>query len=283
MPIHLRSTRPPHLSVIGLPRPSQRARRHLWLGLLLAGLAAIFLGLSLLALVGVAGLLAGLGNTPPPVAESLPVQPTPLVLVIPGNAPRLAAPPMPGPAELVSVAAAPLPTPAPTAQPQPPGGIGGPVAELQPLPQRQQKRIVTYADLFRTVGDPVSIDWRLLAALAYRESRMDPTALGRDGDMGLMQILPTTWDEFAPQVAAANPFDPQENVQVAAFYLVYLQEFLARLGVDDLRWVLAAYNWGPERVRRHLAEGKGWEDLPAPVQRYAADILYSAFGATGNP
>ncbi len=107
---------------------------------------------------------------------------------------------------------------------------------------------------------------------------MDPVALGRDGDMGLMQILPATWDEFAPQVAATSPFNPVENAQVAGVYLAYLQDFLLGLGTNDLRWVLVAYNWGPERVRSLLADGGKWEDVPAPQQRYVADILYAAFG-----
>ena len=218
---------------------------------------------------------------------------------------------MPAPAELVVLAAAPLPTvdPLPTAIPQPtvppteseagaspailptPELTSEPEPELPaepppPLPRQeaqevqevQEVRIVTYADLFRAVGDQSGIDWRLLAALAYRESRMDPVALGRDGDMGLMQILPSTWDEFAPQVAAANPFDPRENVQVAAAYLIYLQDFFLGLKTNDLRWVLVAYNWGPERVRRLLAGGGRWEDVPTQQQGYVADILYAAFG-----
>ena len=109
---------------------------------------------------------------------------------------------------------------------------------------------------------------------------MDPTALGRDGDMGLMQILPSTWAEFAP--AAGNPFDPRESVQVSAAYLVYLQDFLLGLNLNDLRWVLVAYNWGPDNVRRLLAGGGRWEDVPALQQRYVADILYAAFGNEGN-
>lgn len=207
---------------------------------------------------------------------------------------------MPDPVELVALVAAPLPESTPTS-----GPISGPtltsvpppidpppidpveiealppvssVAEPAPVPERQEEQVITYGDLFRSVGEQAGIDWRLLAALAYRESRMDPVALGRDGDMGLMQILPTTWDEFAPQVAATSPFDPQENAQVAGVYLAYLQDFLLGLGTNDLRWVLVAYNWGPERVRGLLARGGRWEDVPPLQQRYVADILYAAFG-----
>ena len=282
MPIHLPESQRPLISTLTAERSRPRSSRRLWPGLLLGIVAAALLGLSLLALVGMVGLLAGLRSAPPPAVESLPIHPTPLVLVIPGNAPSPTAIPtavaMPTPAELAVVAAAALPTVAPTVQPAIGGPLGVSQAQAQPTPERPEKIITTYADLFRAVGEQTGIDWRLLAALSYRESRMQPLAVGRDGDMGLMQILPATWDEFAPTVAATHPFDPRENAQVAAAYLLYLQDFLLGQGTNDLRWVLVAYNWGPERVRRLLADGGRWEDVPAQQQRYVADILYAAFG-----
>ncbi|RLT36937.1 MAG: lytic transglycosylase domain-containing protein [Chloroflexi bacterium] len=183
---------------------------------------------------------------------------------------------MPDPNELEAVAAAPLPTVAAT--PLPAIGTATTPIGVEPVATAQSPapRVITYRELFRAVGEQTGIDWRLLAALAFRESQMNPAALGRDGDMGLMQILPATWDEFAP--VAADPFDPRENVQVSAAYLVYLQDFMLHLKTNDLRWVLVAYNWGPENVRRLLAGGGGWEDVPPAQRRYVADILYAAFG-----
>lgn len=269
----LRNTHPPYRSTV-TGRP--------WPGLLLGLLGALFLGLSLLALAGAAGLVAGL-RSPAGSAEAAPTgQPTALVVVLPQAGTARATPAMPNPTGLAALAAAPLPTVAPA--PSPAAGDAAlalpPVPTLEPAtPElRQQRVIVTYADLFRAVGAESGLDWRLLAALAYRESRLDPVALGRDGDMGLMQILPSTWDEFAPGVAASNPFDPVQNVQVAATYLLWLQEFVLAQGSNDLRWVIVAYNWGPERVRAHLSRGRGWEEVPALQRAYVADILYAAFG-----
>jgi len=277
MPIYLRHSPPSPLSFPDAPRSLRRSSRGLWPGLLLGALAVGLLALSLLTLMGVFGLMIGLRAVPVEIHERAATQPTPLVLVIPGVAPEEIV--MPVPAALVQVADIPLPTPEPPAQ-MLSSGDGGVLAQEQPpSAQRSIQRVITYADLFRTVGEQTGIDWRLLAALAYRESRMDPLALGRDGDMGLMQILPTTWDEFAPRAAAANPFDPRENVQVSASYLVYLQDYLRQWQTNDLRWVLAAYNWGPDNVRRLLASGGRWEDVPALQQRYVADILHAAFGA----
>ena len=291
-PIHLPESRPPHSLALLPTHLRQRSARRLWPGLLLGLLAVGFLLLSVLALVGIAGLLVGLRSTPAARVTVATAQPTTVVVVVPGA--PLPTLPMPAPDELVALAAAPLPDLAPTPTLPPATApisatlpapveaavlpIPSPVAEAVPTAQRQEEQVITYGDLFRAVGEQAGIDWRLLAALAYRESRMDPVALGQDGDMGLMQILPATWDEFAPKVAATSPFDPRENAQVAGVYLAHLQDFLLGLGTNDLRWVLVAYNWGPERVRRLLADGGKWEDVPAPQQRYVADILYAAFG-----
>lgn len=304
MPIHPPQSRPPYSLALLPGNVRRRSGRGLWPGLLLVLLAVGFLLLSALAFVGAAGLLVGLRSAPTVQIPSATAPPATVVVVLPGpsepmSASPMSASPMPAPAELATLAAAPLPVLAPTSEPPPmPSPSPMPVSNaapdelieaetqppadpaMEPAPtlERPEERVITYGDLFRSVGDQAGIDWRLLAALAYRESRMDPVALGRDGDMGLMQILPATWDEFAPQVAATSPFNPVENAQVAGVYLAYLQDFLLGLGTNDLRWVLVAYNWGPERVRGLLARGGKWEDVPATQQRYVADILYAAFG-----
>lgn len=295
MPIHPPQFRPPHSLALLPGTVRQRSGRGLWPGLLLVLLAVGFLLLSALAFVGAAGLLVGLRSAPPVQIPRPTAPPATVVVVLPGpSEPTQTLPslsPMPAPAALVALVDAPLPelapTPMPTATSAPPpivpaesqaGSPASLVAEPVSTQERIEEQVITYGDLFRSVGEQAGMDWRLLAALAYRESRMDPVALGQDGDMGLMQILPATWDEFAPKVAATSPFDPVENAQVAGVYLAYLQDFLLGLGTNDLRWVLVAYNWGPERVRSLLARGGRWEDVPATQQRYVADILYAAFG-----
>lgn len=160
---------------------------------------------------------------------------------------------------------------------------GGAAAQSTPaVPSAAQvvpaTRTLTYRALFQEIGRQYGIDWRLLAAQAYRESSLDPAAVGRDSDLGLMQILPATWNEWAPKTGAIDPFEPYSNVHVAAAYLVYLQEYMASLDHPELYWVLTAYNWGPDNVRRLLQDGGEWYQVPVQQRRYAADILEAAFG-----
>ncbi|MBK9059818.1 MAG: transglycosylase SLT domain-containing protein [Flavobacteriales bacterium] len=52
--------------------------------------------------------------------------------------------------------------------------------------------ISPYDSLFQVHADSLSWDWRLLAAVAFKESRFDTTALSYAGAGGLMQMMPTT-------------------------------------------------------------------------------------------
>jgi soluble lytic murein transglycosylase-like protein len=238
----------------------------------LAALSMILLGLTLLSVAGALGLFTSL-DRPSPTQE-----PAPILLVLPDLG-RAAVVPTPVSLELQALIAEPLPTASPPAQesggatvPLPAAVDGTLAVEVVPTAP------ITYRGIFQEIGDAYGIDWRLLAAIAFRESRMDPMAVGRDGDMGLMQIMPGTWDEFAPAHLADEPFNARHNAEVAATYLLYLQDYLDQLGHGDIQWVLVAYNWGPNNVRKVLASGGDWSQVPERRRQYAADILEAAFG-----
>lgn len=131
----------------------------------------------------------------------------------------------------------------------------------------------TYEELFQQAGLEHGLDWRILAATAYVESRWDRYAVGRDGDMGLMQIIPTTWHSWAYKVQVTAPYDPESNIKVGAAYMAHLRQYCAARGYTELRWMLVAYNWGPNNIRR-LADRQGrWADVLEKQRRYANHIL----------
>lgn len=134
-------------------------------------------------------------------------------------------------------------------------------------------RQMTFAEMFRDVALQYDLDWRLLAAQAYIESGFDSLALGADGDMGLMQVLPSTWREWAPAVAVSDPFDAHSNALVAAAYHDYLRAQLGKRGLPQAQWMLVAYNWGIDRLGDFLDAGGTWDELPAVRRTYAEDIL----------
>ena len=56
-----------------------------------------------------------------------------------------------------------------------------------------------YDDLIRQAADTLGWDWRLLAALVFRESKFDPKAKSWVGATGLMQLMPKTGKAYGVQ------------------------------------------------------------------------------------
>ena len=140
-------------------------------------------------------------------------------------------------------------------------------------PAATMEKTMTYGTLFQEIARRYDLNWRLLAAQAYVESSFDSLALGQQGHLGLMQIAPNTWREWAPKVDVADPFDSYSNVMVAAIYSDYLRTTLSKRGFGQPQWTLVAYNWGIDKVLQHLESGKSWDDLDPALQQYATEVM----------
>ncbi|MDX1389064.1 MAG: transporter substrate-binding domain-containing protein, partial [Acidobacteriota bacterium] len=116
---------------------------------------------------------------------------------------------------------------------------------------RRRGRISEYDELLRTYSEEIGIDWRLLAAQCYQESRFDPEAESWAGALGLMQVLPTT----ALQMGVEGDLrDPESGIRAGALYLRWLMDrFEPSLPPEErLLFSLAAYNAG----RGHILDGR---------------------------
>lgn len=124
--------------------------------------------------------------------------------------------------------------------------------------------------LFREAGERHGLSWVLLKAQAIAESNLNPFATSPVGACGLTQFMPKTWAEVMGD--DASPFAPRHAIEAQGRYL---QRLVGMLDTDDLDAVLAAYNWGPTRVKKHLARHDGVVDheyLPTETRRYIARI-----------
>jgi hypothetical protein len=100
-------------------------------------------------------------------------------------------------------------------------------------------------------------------AVMRAESYGDACAVSVKGAIGLMQIMPATYEELRLKHALGpDPFNPGDNILAGA---AYLSEMFERYGEDGF---LAAYNAGPHRYEDYL-QGR---PLPAETIDYVAGI-----------
>jgi membrane-bound lytic murein transglycosylase MltF len=116
------------------------------------------------------------------------------------------------------------------------------------------KRYRQVVELFRKYADQYSLDYLLVLAQGYQESRLKQTARSPVGAVGVMQVMPATGEELG--VGDINQIDPNIHAGVKYIRLMIDQHF-ASDSIDPLNQTLlafAAYNAGPGRVRRLRAE-----------------------------
>jgi soluble lytic murein transglycosylase-like protein len=103
-----------------------------------------------------------------------------------------------------------------------------------------------YDGLIWKHAEAAGMDWRLVAAIIYEESRFQPHVVSTAGAYGLMQVRQIA----ALDVGETEFRDPESNIRTGVRYLERLDEmFAAARGRDRLGLVLAAYNMGPSHVR----------------------------------
>lgn len=119
-------------------------------------------------------------------------------------------------------------------------------------------RISPYDSIFQCYADTVGWDWKMLAAVAYVESKFDTAATSGVGAQGLMQMMPET--ARAMGVPEGMERDPSESVRAAADYFKYLSHLFRRVPEGERRYfVLASYNAGFGHIQdaMRLAEKYG--------------------------
>ena len=105
-----------------------------------------------------------------------------------------------------------------------------------------ETRLPDLREPFEAAAQDTGFGWRMLAALAYQESRWKPRAVSPRGAQGVMMLMPQT----ATKMGVRNVFSPDENILAGARYLAYMKERIPkRIGDPDRTWLaIAAYNIG---------------------------------------
>ena len=153
--------------------------------------------------------------------------------------------------------------------PQPPSFVAllaAPPADCDPLPRSQVDELVNSA------ATEQGLKPELLRAVMEQESGFKPCAESARGALGLMQLMPTTADEYH----VSDVLDPAQNVSAGAKLLKALLEKYS----GDTKLALSAYNAGAERVD----QSGGIPDIPE-TKDYVSSILsrLSADAAAPKP
>lgn len=108
--------------------------------------------------------------------------------------------------------------------------------------ERIENALPRWKPMFFAAQEAYGIEWRLLAAVAYQESRWDPAATSETGVRGFMQLT----EDTAKELGVTDRLDARESVMAAARYLRDLKAKLpARIPEPDRTWfALAAFNIG---------------------------------------
>ena len=109
-----------------------------------------------------------------------------------------------------------------------------------------------YSEYVERYSELFGIDENLVYAVIKAESDFDPKAVSKAGARGLMQIMPSTYENEIAAVIGTEKnadalFDPETNIHAGTYYLSRLIEYFG-----SYRSGVASYNAGASNVRRWL-------------------------------
>lgn len=158
--------------------------------------------------------------------------------------------------------------------------------------QKIVSRLPHFTQVFKQAQRLSTLDWRLLAAVSYQESRWDKEAVSPTGVRGIMMLTADTAD----RLHVSDRTDPDQAIPAAALYLQQLRDLVpARIPEPDRTWMaLAAYNVGYAHVEdaRILAQQNhlnpdAWNDVKTMLPLLSTPTVYThthyGFARGGEP
>lgn len=145
--------------------------------------------------------------------------------------------------------------------------------------QEQYLYISPYDSLFRLYADSVC-DWKMLAAIAYVESKFDTSARSHRGAQGLMQIMPATYRHTLAKMGVADTM--AQNVELDIMVAVRYMDDLSKLfnfinDKERINYILGSYNGGSNHIfdamriaRKNGVNRYNWNSL-SPVLASLSD------------
>ena len=121
--------------------------------------------------------------------------------------------------------------------------------------EQEEKNSVNFSSIIEQYSEEYDVPKDLIFAVITVESEFDPNAKSSVGALGLMQMMPATFewltgDEHLNEHLPTNKLtDPEVSIRYGTYYLRYLHNKF-----ENWDTVLAAYNGGEGNVAKWLAD-----------------------------
>jgi membrane-bound lytic murein transglycosylase F len=129
----------------------------------------------------------------------------------------------------------------------------------EPAPMISPNQISSFDHFFKAYATKIQWDWRLLASVAYQESKFHTDRVSWAGATGLMGLMPHIAESF--DISEENLFDPENNIKAATLLLKRLNRSFSSIEneIERIKFILASYNAGSGHVydAQALAEKYG--------------------------
>lgn len=119
-------------------------------------------------------------------------------------------------------------------------------------------QISPYDDLIKEAATEIGWDWRFLAAQIFKESRFNKNAVSWAGAVGLMQLLPSTGEQYG----YTDLTNPEVSLKAGIRHIKWINKLWEDLIEDEVekkKFILASYNIGQGHIQDayRLAEKYG--------------------------
>ena len=116
--------------------------------------------------------------------------------------------------------------------------------------EAERKKFLTLIAYFQKYGNQYDVDWLLMAAQGYQESRLDQNAKSPVGAIGVMQVMPATGKDMN----VGDITETEANINAGIKYMRWMIDHYygkePMTNLDKALFAFASYNAGAGRISR---------------------------------
>lgn len=122
-------------------------------------------------------------------------------------------------------------------------------------------QISPYDDLIKEAANEIGWDWKFLAAQIFKESRFNKNAVSWAGAVGLMQLLPSTGEQYG----YTDLTNPEVSLKAGIKHIKWINKQWENLIEDEeekKKFILASYNIGQGHIQDAYRLAKKYGEDP---------------------